>query len=265
GIEPPGERRAKGKPATGNIRLTARNENESVVITIEDDGRGIDPNMLRDKAVRKGLHTPEEVEAMSDEEARMLIFAAGFSTKEQATDLSGRGVGMDVVRTHIEKAGGRISLDSEVGTGTTFTLWLPLSMAVSHVMTVTVDSQLYGIGMDSVVETVRCPAKSLRNIKGREAFVLREELVPVLRLRGLLGLSSSRVLNTYDEEAVLVLRVGGESLGLVVDEFGENIEVLVRPLEGWIGNMKEYSGSAVLGDGRLLLVVDMKELMRNVH
>lgn len=261
GIEPPAERRAKGKSATGNIRLTARNENESVVITIEDDGRGIDPDILREKAVRKGLHTAEEVAALSDEEARMLIFAAGFSTKEQATDLSGRGVGMDVVRTHIEKAGGRISLESEVGTGTTTTLWLPLSMAVSHVMTVTVQSQLYGIGMDFVVETVRCPAKSLRIIKGREAFVLRDELVPVLRLRDLLGLEPDRVLNSYEEEAVLVLRVRGESLGLVVDEFGENIEVLVRPLEGWIGNMKEYSGSAVLGDGRLLLVLDLKELV----
>lgn len=263
GIESAAERTAKGKPAVGRIRLSAHNENESVVIVIEDDGRGLDPQMLRDKAVRKGLVDEEEARRLSDDEARMLIFAPGFSTKEVATDLSGRGVGMDVVRSAIERVGGRLGLESEVGFGTKLTLGLPLSMAVSHVMTVTAGEQLYGIGMDSVVETVRYPANRIRTIKGREALVLREQLMPVLRLRDLLGLEPTRTTNAYVEEAVLVLRDGAESIGLVVDEFGENIEVLVRPLEGWIGQMKEYSGSAVLGDGRLLLVLDMRGLIRH--
>ena len=263
GIESPQEREEQGKPQAGYIRLSARNENETVVITIEDDGRGIDPSKIRQLAVKRGLHTEESVARLSDDEARMLIFAPGFSTKEQASELSGRGVGMDVVRTTIEKAGGRVSLQSEVGVGTSITLSLPLSMAVSHVMTVIADEQLYGIGMDTVVETVRCRSDKIQVIKGREAFVLREELIPILRLRRLLNLPEQSFQNTYGEEAVLVLRCGGESIGLVVDEFGENIEVLVRPLEGWISQMTEYSGSAVLGDGRLLLVLDMKELIRD--
>lgn len=263
GIEAATERSAKGKDRVGNIRLSARNENETVVITIEDDGRGLDPKIIREKAVKKGVITAEEAERMSDEDARMLIFAAGFSTKEAATELSGRGVGMDVVRNAIEKVGGRLGLESEVGEGTRITLGLPLSMAVSHVMTVTADGQLYGIGMDSVVETVRYPTDQIRSIKGREALVLRDQLMPVLRLRELLSLDSERQTNAYGEEAILVLRDGGESVGLVVDEFGENIEVLVRPLDGWMGQMNEYSGSAVLGDGRLLLVLDMRELIRH--
>lgn len=263
GIEGPEERAESGKDEVGYIRLSARNENEMVVITIEDDGRGIDPALLRKKSVEKGLYTDAEVQRLSDEESQMLIFSPGFSTKDVTSDLSGRGVGMDVVRATIEGAGGRIRVDSEVGVGSTFTLSLPLSMAVSHVMTVVADQQLYGVGMDSVVETVRCRSDSIQWIKGREAFVLREQLIPILRLRKLLNLSSASIQNSYGEEAVLVLRFGGEHIGLVVDEFGENIEVLVRPLEGWMGRMKEYSGSAVLGDGQLLLVLDMNEVVKN--
>lgn len=264
GIEPSAERVAKGKPSTGHLRLTATNANESVVIAIEDDGRGIDPEVVRAKAVRKGLLSEAEAEALSDQDARMLIFAPGFSTKEETSELSGRGVGMDVVRATIEKVGGQVSLESEVGEGTRITSSLPLSMVVSRVMTVHVDGQLYGVGMDAVVETVRHPAKAVRRLKDREALVLRERLVPLFRLRRLLGLEDVRAENDYGEEAVLVLRVGGESLGLVVDEFGENMEVLARPLEGLMADLPCYSGSAVLGDGRVLLLLEMKELLKDV-
>lgn len=263
GIEPPSERSAKGKRPAGRIHLAASNENESVVIVVEDDGRGICPARVRDSAVRKGVIPSEAAERMSDAEAQMLIFAPGFSTRDEASELSGRGVGMDVVRATIERAGGRVRLDSRVGEGTRVTLELPLSMVVSRIMTVVVDGQLYGIGMDGVVETVRCPSNRIQTVKGREAIVLRDALVPVTRLRRLLSLKEERRTNAYGEEAILVLRHSGESFGLVVDELGENMEVLVRPLEGWMGHLGAYSGSAVLGDGRLLLILDMKELMRH--
>lgn len=263
GIEPPSERAAKGKPVRGQIKLLAKNENESVLISVEDDGRGIDPVLIRQSAVRKGIITEEAAAKLSDQEARMLIFAAGFSTKQETSELSGRGVGMDVVRSSIEKVGGKILVEGQVGSGTSIRLLLPLSMAVSRVMTAVIDGQLYGIGMDTVVETVRFPLDQVQRIKDREAFVLRGELLPLMRGRTALGLRPKDVLNNYGELAILVLRIDRETVGLVVDQLGENIEVLTRPLDGVLSDLGEIAGTAVLGDGRLLLILDTKEMFRN--
>lgn len=263
GIEAPEERRAAGKPDHGTIRLAARQENDNVIIEVGDDGRGIDPMLVRRHAVAKGVVDASRAEAMSDEEASMLIFAPGFSTKEQVSDLSGRGVGMDVVRSAVEKAGGRVALSSRPGLGTTVTLSLPLSMAVTRVMTIEVRGRLFGLPMDMIVETVRVPSQRIHRIKDREAFVLRDSLVPMVRLARLLGLDDVTAESEAEgaDVAVMVVHLGAERIGVVVDAFRDGMEVIVKPMEGLLAGLGGYAGTALLGDGHVLLVLDLKELI----
>ncbi|PWC54204.1 hypothetical protein TSH7_31500 [Azospirillum sp. TSH7] len=259
GIEPPEDRLAAGKPETGTIRLSACQENDRVVIEVSDDGAGIDPATIRRKAVQRGLLAAEAAEALSDADAVNLVFAPGFSTKEQVSDLSGRGVGMDVVRTAVEKAGGTVTLTSTLGGGTAVRLAVPLTMAVTRVMSVDVSGHAFGVPMDIIAETVRIPQARIHSIRGDEAFVLRDTVVPVVRLGRLLDLPETA--ERPEEEAVMVVRFGKERLGVVVDGFRESLEVIVKPMDGILAGMPGYSGTALLGDGRVLLVLDLKELV----
>jgi len=259
GIERPEDRRAAGKPEHGTIRLEALQDNDNVVIRIADDGRGIDPAKVRDKAIEKGLLDAERAAALSDEEAALLVFAPGLSTAAAVSDLSGRGVGMDVVRSAVEKSGGQVALRSVKGAGTTVELTLPLSMAVTRIMTVAVGGRLFGVPMALVAETVRVPRSALHQLRDREAFVLRDRVVPVLRLVRLLDLPDS--VSDHDEEAILVVRLNGERLGIVVDAFREGMEVIVKPMEGVLGGLGGFAGTTLLGDGRVLLILDLRELV----
>ncbi|MGY2047274.1 chemotaxis protein CheW [Methylobacterium sp. JK268] len=261
GIETPQERRAAGKAPQGTLRLSARQENDTVIIEVADDGKGIDPEAVRDKAVRVGLVTPEQAAAMAREEIVNLVFAAGFSTREQVSDLSGRGVGMDVVRTAVRKAGGDVWLSSRVGEGTCVTVQLPLTMAVTRIVTIEVRGQQFGVPMDAVAETVKVPRARLHRVKQREAFVLRDAVIPVVRLADSLGLPPPSEMPP-EEEAVMVVRVGRERVGIVVDGFRERMEVIVRPLDGLLADLTGFSGTALLGDGRVLLVLNLADLVR---
>jgi two-component system chemotaxis sensor kinase CheA len=260
GIEMPEVRRAAGKPEQGTIRLAARQENDNVVIEVTDDGKGIDPEVVKAKAVRIGLIDSEQAAQMSDTEAANLVFGAGFSTKDQVSDLSGRGVGMDVVRTAVQKAGGEVWLSSRKGIGTTITLRLPLTMAVTRVVTVLCGEHVFGIPMEAVAETVKVPRQRIHTIKDREAFVLRNTVVPLVRLAGVLDLPATTD-EEDDEEAVMVLQAGRRRAGVIVDGFRERLEVIVRPLDGLLAGMGVFSGTALLGDGRVLLVLDPQEIM----
>ncbi len=260
GIETPAERMAAGKPEQGTLRLSAVADNDHVVIRVADDGRGLDPSRLRARVVEKGLLDAGRAAALSDEEACQLIFLPGFSTASEVSDLSGRGVGMDVVRSTIERVGGRLTLVSRKGEGTLFEIILPLSMAVTRLMIIACGERLFGVPMGLVAETVRIPRESLRRIGEREAFVLRERLVPVLRLARLLDLPEPEA--TPAEEAILVVQVNGERLGLVVGAFREVMEAIVRPLDGVLAGLAGFGGTTLLGDGRVLLVLDLPELMR---
>jgi len=259
GVETPEDRVACGKPATATVKLLARHDSDQVVIEIIDDGRGIDPELMKRKAYERGLLDEDRLASIGDDEARMLVFAAGFSTAEAISDVSGRGVGMDVVRNVVEKAGGRIALSSEKGVGTTVRLNLPLSMAVSRVMTVTLHDRLFGIPMDLIHETVRVPRADILRIKASEAFVLRQGVVPLLRLARLLQVPEDS--DAIEEVAVLVVRVRGQTIGLGISAFGEGMEVILKPLEGMLAKIDGYAGTALLGDGRVLLVLDLKELI----
>jgi len=261
GIETPEERLAAGKREQGTVRIIARQESEFVVIDMIDDGRGVDPERVKDKALRLGLISAERAAQMSDEEAANLVFAPGFSTKEEVSDLSGRGVGMDVVRTAVAKAGGSVALRTTLGLGTSVTLRLPLTMAVTRIVTIDCQGRLFGIPMDAVVETVRISKNQIHRIKAAETFVLRETLIPILRLAKALNLQPPGDGRAPDEEAVLVVKVGQDQVGLVVDGFRERIEVIVKPLEGVLEGLPGFAGTALLGDGRVLLILDLREIL----
>ncbi|CAK0766636.1 two-component system, chemotaxis family, sensor kinase CheA [Gammaproteobacteria bacterium] len=258
GIEPPEDRIVAGKPEEGTIRVAAHQENENVVIEISDDGRGVDVAAVLRKARGRGLIDEEKAATMSEDEAVQLIFAPGLSTAETLSDVSGRGVGMDVVRASVEHLGGSVKLTSRSGQGTNIQLVLPLSMAVTQVMVALLDGRLIGIPIDLVLETVRLPISKIFLIKDRETFVLRERIVPLVRLRQLLELEDSE--GDEEELAVLVVRVRGEPIGLVVDQFREGVEILLKPLEGVLASLSGYSGTALLGDGSVMLVLNLKEL-----
>ncbi|MDD0815981.1 chemotaxis protein CheA [Curvibacter sp. HBC28] len=261
GLEMPEQRRAAGKPAMGQLRISARQEADRVVIEISDDGAGIDPEVIKFKAYEKGLIDEATLERITPQEAINLVFLPGFSTAEAVSDLSGRGVGMDVVRTAIERVNGNIALDSVKGQSTTIRLSLPLSMAVTNVMTIETDGQTFGIPIDMVVETVRVPRSAIRGIKDNLVTVLRGRVVPLKSLNRLLGLAAPPLCNDNDELAVLVVRIGDDVLGLLVDAFKETTDIILKPLAGVLGGLSLYSGSALLGDGSVLMVLNVKEMV----
>ncbi|MFO1368088.1 MAG: chemotaxis protein CheA [Marinagarivorans sp.] len=261
GIELPEERTRLGKSPQACLRLRASQEADRVVIDVSDDGRGIDPEKIKRKAYEKGLIDETLLERMSERDAIQLIFAAGFSTAETVSDLSGRGVGMDVVRSAVERVNGSISIDSQVGKGTHIRISLPLSMAVTRVMLVEADRQLFAVPMDEVVETVRVPRSQIHTLKQHQTTLLRGRIVPLAQVHQLLALTAEACFNEDDECAVLVVRVGDHVLGLVVDDFHGTEDIIQKPLAGVLANLRGFSGSALLGDGSVLMVLNIKELL----
>jgi two-component system chemotaxis sensor kinase CheA len=261
GIELPEVRRAAGKNPAGRLLIHAAQESDRVVIDISDDGKGIDPAVIKRKAYEKGLIDEATLERISDQDAINLVFAAGFSTAEAVSDLSGRGVGMDVVRTAVERVNGTVSLESKPGNGTRLRLSLPLSMAVTNVMTIESDHQIFGVPMDMVVETVRVRRSTIHTIKNRQTTVLRGRIVPLRSLNELLAADTPQQANADDEFATLVVRMQGEHIGIVVDEFREVVDIILKPMGGILGGLPGYAGSALLGDGSVLMVLNPKELL----
>ncbi|NYD92117.1 chemotaxis protein CheW [Sphingomonas melonis] len=262
GIERPQARIAAGKPAAATVRLRAFQDTDSVVIEVSDDGRGIDPAAIRDAAVAKAVVTREEADRLSDQEAVNLIYRPGFSTAAEVSDLSGRGVGMDVVLSTVQKLGGRVAVTSQLGLGTTTRLTMPLSMAVTRVMVVDIGDSLYGIPMDVVVQTVRLAPDAIRRIKQEEVFVLRDEVVPLVRMAHRLDVAAANRRSADDRgEAVLVCRFDNRTVGLVIDDFREGMDVILKPMDGILAGVPGYCGTTLLGDGRVLLILDLKEML----
>ncbi|MYL25106.1 chemotaxis protein CheA [Halomonas alkaliantarctica] len=259
-LEGPAERQAAGKPANGMIKLRAQALDDQVLIEVIDDGRGIDAEKLKQKAYQRGLIDEQKLDTITHQEALQLIFAAGLSTAEKVSDISGRGVGMDAVRTAVAASGGQISVASEAGKGTTIRILLPLSMAVARVMMVRIGEQDYGIAMANIRETVRVPVSSIHRIKRSENIVLRDKLIPLKRMSTLLNLAPSP---PRDEEAILIVEVEGQLVGLVIDDFRQGIDIVQKPMEGIMANYGIYAGSALMGDGRVLLVLNLSALLES--
>lgn len=304
-LEMPEERRRAGKNPTGTIHLHAFHEGGQVNIAIDDDGRGINASAVLEKALAKGIVTKAEAEEMSERDMVKLIFAPGFSTAEQVSEISGRGVGMDVVRTNVEKLGGHVEVETEVGTGTTVRLRLPLTLAIIPSMIVGVAGQRFAIPQVNVVEFVWVKAaevgRRLEQVQGAEVLRLRDQLLPIVRLADVLGLprtyrsaatgerAGDRRENLADRREgevragaphpedrrkewrtdynVIVLRVGKNHYGVAVDELFDIEEIVVKPLSGFLQHTKCFSGATILGDGRVIMILDANglALTANLH
>ncbi len=258
GIEEESVRIANGKSPKGTIYLRAYHRGHSVAIEVEDDGKGIDPEKMREVAVRKGILTAEEAKALDDHEAVELIFAPGFSSAEKITDISGRGVGMDVVRTNIKNLKGSVSTSTELGKGTRFTLSLPLTLAIIDALMVNVAGQVYAIPLDAVSETTKIEACRLTDVKGRKAVTLRGEVLGIVDLSELLNLPST--MKEHDVLSVVVIHDNERRMGLVVDSLLERQEIVIKPLGEYLGDLKGISGATILGDGSVILILDPHEI-----
>ncbi len=264
GIEPPEERIALGKPPRGRILLKAYQEENSVVILVQDDGRGIDVEKIRKKALALGLVTQEELARMSDREAIEFIFYSGFSTNENVTDVSGRGVGMDIVRRNIERVNGQVHVESEKGKGTTFFLRLPLTLAIIRALLVRVNGAIYSIPLADVVEIEKIEKKNTYWVNKTLTSLFRGRTLPLLRLRDLLegkkaeyeeGMEIPDVLYTVVVNTARVLA------GLVVDAIVGEQEIVIKSLGSYIGDVRGLGGATILGDGRVSLIVDVASLL----
>jgi len=260
GVEEPAVRAAQGKPPVATVRMLASRQGDQVVIEISDDGAGMDSQRIARVALERGLVTAEALDGMSGEEVLDLAFAPGFSTTEAVTAISGRGVGMDAVRTAVERMGGRVTLQSQPGRGTTVRCTLPFSVMVTKVMSVEAGGQMFGIPLDAIVETIRVPRSSLGAIGAARAIVVREQTIPVLNLGQMLG--DAGAARDTEEATIVIAGVAGQYCGLDVDALGERLEVMLTPLEGLLGGTPGVTGTTVLGDGRILLVLDVAELLQ---
>jgi two-component system chemotaxis sensor kinase CheA len=260
GIEAPVERQAAGKPRQGLIVVSARHEENHIVIEISDDGRGIDAGRARDKAVASGLVTPEAAERMSDKEAMRLIFASGLSTATEVSEVSGRGVGLDIVRSNIQRLGGLIDLDSTPGKGSRFSLRLPLTLAIIRGLLVQVAGVVYVLPLGSVVETLRARRDQVQSVNSREVIVVRGQTTPLIRMRSVLGHPPAD--READEELyVVVVGQAGKRAGVVVDRLIGEQEVVIKSLSRFVGDVPGVSGATILGDGNVALIADVNGIV----
>ena len=260
GVEGAEARAAAGKPPSATIRLQGFRDGEHVIVDVSDEGRGIDPDRIRRAAAERGVLSPEALAAMSDEEAVNLIFAPGFSTADTVTDISGRGVGMDAVLSAVERLGGRVSVRSRIGEGTTVRFTLPFTVMMTRVMTVEAAGQVFGVPFDAVVETLQIPRGDITPVGAAEAFVLRGRTVPLVSLAKALDLPSQA--RTSAAANAVVTMVAGQLGAFEVDRFGERLDVMLKPMDGLLAGMGGVAGATLLGDGRVLLVLDLQELLQ---
>ncbi|WP_457596476.1 hybrid sensor histidine kinase/response regulator [Hydrogenimonas sp.] len=259
GIEPPEERVKMGKPPKGTVQLKAYNEGNHIIIEIVDDGKGLDPDMLKMKAVEKGLISEKEADQMSDKEAFMLIFKPGFSTAAKVTNVSGRGVGMDVVKSNIEKLNGIIEIDSEKGKGTTLKLKIPLTLAIIQSLLVSVQEEYYAVPLASVLETVRITPDEIQSVEGRSVLRLRDEVLPLVHLADLFDVE--RVFSMGEHAYVVIIGLAESKLGLIVDSLVGQEEIVIKSLGEYLKGIEGIAGATIRGDGRVTLIVDVGALM----
>jgi two-component system chemotaxis sensor kinase CheA len=260
GIEPPEERKKLGKPEEGTVWLRAYNEGNMIVIEIKDDGAGMDPEKLKQKAIEKGIITPAEAENISDKEAFMLIFKPGFSTAEKVTSVSGRGVGMDVVKTNIEKLNGIIEVDSVPGRGTTFKLKIPLTLAIIQALLVASQEELFAVPLSNVIETVRIVENDIYTIEGKSVLKLRDEILPLVNMADVFKIE--KVLEPDKYLYVVILGLGATKIGLIVDSFIGQEEIVIKSLGEFLKGIPGIAGATIRGDGRVTLIVDVASLMK---
>lgn len=259
GIETPEERQEKGKEATGTINLSAYNEGNHIVIKIEDDGKGLDPEVLKRKAIEKNVISQAEAETLSDKEAFSLILKPGFSTAAKITNVSGRGVGMDVVKTNIEQLNGMIEIESEKNIGTTIKLKIPLTLAIIQALLVGVQEEYYAIPLSSVLETVKVNQDEIYTINGKSVLRLRDEVLSLVRLADIFGVDC--ILENINEVYVVIIGIADQKVGIIVDYLIGQEEVVIKSLGYYLKGTTGIAGATVRGDGKITLIVDVPALI----
>ncbi len=259
GIEKPEDRIAAGKPEGGTVNLKAYNEGNHIVIEVADDGKGLDADMLRHKAIEKGLISEREADSMSDKEAFGIIFKPGFSTAAAITNVSGRGVGMDVVKTNIEKLNGIIDIESEKGVGTTQKLKIPLTLAITQALLVAVQEEYYAIPLSSVIETVRVSQDEIYTVDGKSVLRLRDEVLPIVHLADIFKVNF--VLESTNEVYVVVIGLAEQKMGVIVDYLVGQEEVVIKSLGYYLKGTEGIAGATVRGDGKITMIVDVAAMM----
>ncbi|GAC1544777.1 MAG: chemotaxis protein CheA [Candidatus Velthaea sp.] len=260
GIEEPAAREARSKPRAGTIHLNAYHEGNQVIIEIQDDGGGIALDKVRQRGIKQGLIA--ESDRLTDREIIELIFTPGFSTAEKVTDVSGRGVGMDVVKKNILRLKGIFDVDSALGEGTKFTMKLPLTLAIIQALLVRVADELYSIPLDAVIESQRIDAADVRTVHGSEVITLRGQVVPLIRVGEFFNLGTQR---NPDKVMIVIVGLQGRQVGLVVDSFQGEQEIVIKPLSDVIGRIAGISGATILGNGSISLIIDVHSLVATAH
>ena len=259
GVESPDKREAKGKSRVGEVGLIARHEGNNVVIMITDDGAGIDADKIRKKAVEKGMISQDEADRLDDADAVRLIFLPGFSTAEQITDISGRGVGMDVVRSKIEALSGHVDVETHIDEGSVFKIKLPLTLAIIQAMLVQVQEEMYAIPLGSIDSTINIEPTDIQTVQNKEVIVLRGEIIPIIRMEEALQVPHTK---DSDELFVVVVHAGEAKAGIVVDNLIGQQEIVIKTLGNLFAGLKLFGGATVLGDGKVALILDVATMIQ---
>ena len=261
GIEHPEDRQAKGKSKVGEVGLVARHEGNNVIIMVTDDGKGINPTVIKNKAAEKGLITQEDADAMDDGEAVRLVFLAGFSTADVVTDVSGRGVGMDVVRSKIEALGGLIDVETKIDEGSIFKIKLPLTLAIIQALLVKVQEEIYAIPLGSIDSTINITPDDIKTVQNKEVILLRGQIIPIVRLDNVLNVPQTQE-KSGDDLFVVVVHMGERKSGIIVDNLIGQQEIVIKTLGKLLAGLKVISGATVLGNGQVALILDVGTLMQ---
>lgn len=258
GIEPEEERKKLGKPPQGTVRLNAFHQENQIVITVEDDGRGMDAQKLRERCVQKGLISQQVADKMSDQEALNLIFLPGFSTAKKVSDISGRGVGMDIVRTHIEKINGLVEIETHLGKGTKFTIKLPLTLAINRSLLIKQGGRVFALALTNVVEIIDIDTKDIQRMQRHKVALVRNSFLPLFELEQLLG---EKPIERVGTMPVVVVGLVDRRIGIIVDELVGEQEIVIKSLGGYIGDIHGLAGATIMGDGSVALILDVRGLV----
>ena len=261
GVESPADRQAKGKTPIGEIRLIARHEGNNVIIVVEDDGKGINPDIIKQKAVQKGLITQSEAEKMDAAEAVRLVFMAGFSTADTVTDVSGRGVGMDAVKTKIESLGGMVDVETKINEGSKFKIRLPLTLAIIQALLVKVCEEIYAIPLGSIDSTINIKYEDIKTIQSQEVILLRGQIIPIVRLSNVLNVPEASD-QAQDDLFVVIVHMGDQRAGIIVDTLIGQQEIVIKSLGKLLAGIKVIAGATILGNGQVALILDVGSLMQ---
>lgn len=265
GVETPEERKKNGKNPKGTVILSAEHSGNNIVITVEDDGKGMSPEFIREKAISKGLISKEKTKELSRQEMLNLIFLPGFSTAERVSNVSGRGVGMDVVKTNVGKLRGIIDIESEAGKGTKIIIKLPLTLAIIPGMIVKAKGETIVIPLGSVLEVLRVNAQQIHSVNKKEVIQLRDTLLPLVSLSELLGRTNGHHLANDEWQYVVEIGIAEKRYGIKVDELIGQQEVVIKSLGSYLGKIDGLAGSTIMGDGTVVMIIDVHELFKNLE